>query len=256
MAPQDKIADAPAKNRFVAALVAHPCACACGIFVLAVVVSIIGPMTLIGSGDDLFASEGSYDIHHATAETQVQLCTARLPVIAHRPIPRAAHQDAFMLAVDVTEPKIDAVGAGRQAYHRSASPNVYLGRTRWSSHAKRRGRECCCLSSKPAVTTFVSAVPAVPVGAFAISLLSSCVTVTADNLAVMKAINDKITQNSQFSEFCLRPKNASITTCELPLMPTNVFYGTEDPKLTSAELALFDDSRVRPPRVLASPLLQ
>ena len=72
MAPQDKIADAPAKNRFVAALVAHPCACACGIFVLAVVVSIIGPMTLIASGDDLFASEGSYDIHHVTAETQVQ----------------------------------------------------------------------------------------------------------------------------------------------------------------------------------------
>merc|ERR1719197_1114775 len=127
-------------------------------------------MTLIGSGDDLFASEGSYDIHHATAETQ----------------------DAFMLAVDVTEPKIDAntVVQPRQTERTGVLLLVF-----------EAGGD----------NVF-----------------------TADNLAVMKAINDKITQNSQFSEFCLRPKNASITTCELPLMPTNVFYGTEDPKLTSA----------------------
>ena len=60
----------------------------------------------------------------------------------------------------------------------------------------------------------------------------------------MKLILDKVMLDPRYPEFCQRPKNGSTTDCKLPLSPVNVFYGTENPALSTAELAVFDDSRV------------
>ena len=72
---------------------------------------------------------------------------------------------------------------------------------------------------------------------------SSC-AVTSANVQRIKLILDKVLLDPRYPEFCQRPKNGSTTDCKLPLSPVNVFYGTEDPALSTAELAVFDDSRV------------
>ena len=60
----------------------------------------------------------------------------------------------------------------------------------------------------------------------------------------MREIEQKIIGHPRFPEFCLREKKLNSTKCKRPLTPLNIFYGEENPKLSTAELALFDDERV------------